>query len=145
MATDSTPDGDVERRCRDEIVALHDFFEAWLSGTRPDTDRSFDRVRQALASDFQLIHPEGRWMTRTDILDGLRTNHGSQPDLTIEIRNVRVLDGGETLIVATYEEWQTSDEATDGRQSTVVFARDADAPHGLRWQHVHETWIETAL
>jgi hypothetical protein len=141
MADADQTDTSLAERCRTEIEALHDVFEAWLSGTCPNTDTAFARIQKALAPTFQLIHPEGRWMARSDILGGLRDNHGGQPDLTIDIRNVQVLDAGDVLVVAAYEEWQEAPDATDARQSTVVFRRDPEAPNGLRWHHVHETWL----
>ena len=72
-----------------------------------------------------------RKQTPVDSLDGL----------TIEIRNVRpVLDTGD-LVIATYEEWQRWSGGSNARTSTVVFTIDSGARHGLRWKHVHETWL----
>lgn len=133
---------DLLPTCRREIEALHQFFEDWLSGDMPDTDEAFERLRRALAPDFRLIHPSGRWTTREDILAGLRDGHGRQPTLTIDVRDVRLREASDACAVATYEEWQTSEASTDGRLSTVAFRRDPKAPNGLRWLHVHETWLE---
>ncbi len=128
--------------CRREIRALHQFFEGWLRGTRPDTDASFRRLHRALAPAFRLISPAGDWRRRGDVLRGLRSAHGSRPGLTIDIRNVRVRRNGQQVVAATYEEWQRSESTEDGRLSTVVFARRPEAPTGLRWCHVHETWLQ---
>lgn len=133
----------VHRTCRREIEALHQFFEDWLSGECPNTDATLERLRRALAPEFRLIHPSGRWTTRADILAGLRDRHGRQPGLTIDIRDVRLRQATDEIAVATYEEWQESKASTDGRLSTVTFRREADAPNGLRWLHVHETWLES--
>lgn len=143
MTDQSQREDSIDVRCQQEIEALHRFFEDWLGGTCPNTDAAFDRVRQALAPSFHLIHPEGRMMSRENILSGLRKNHGGHPDLTIQIRNVQLLQTGDDLLVATYEEWQENDATTDGRLSTVAFCCDAESPNGLRWQHVHETWLQT--
>lgn len=128
--------------CRREVQALHQFFEAWLSGERPNTDASFRRLDRALAPAFRLIHPSGDRRSRDDILTGLRGAHGSRPALTIDIRNVQLRGNGARLLVATYEEWQQSADTEDGRLSTVVFARHPEGPNGLRWRHVHETWLQ---
>jgi len=132
----------TEDRCTAEIEELHQFFEDWLSGALPDTDAAFDRVRQALDPEFRLIPPSGAWRSREDILTGLRRGHGGDPDRTIHIRNVRPATEGEQLLLATYEEWQEAGGSTDGRLSTVLFRREDEAPNGLRWVHVHETWIQ---
>lgn len=136
----------LHERCREEIDALHQFFEDWLGGARPDTDDAFVRVRCVLADEFRLIHPAGEWRTRDEILSGLRRGHGRRPGLTIEIRNAQVLRTGPERCLAAYKEWQHGPDATDGRLSSVVFRReptDLDLPEGLVWEHVHETWIQS--
>jgi hypothetical protein len=132
----------IGKRCRTEIEDLHQFFEGWLSGRLPNTEAAFERVERALESDFQLIHPSGEWRDREEILTGLRRAHKSQPGLDIEIRDVRLRASGEDLVLATYEEWQQSESGFDGRLSTVAFHPGGQAPNGLRWAHVHETWIQ---
>lgn len=135
------PSGSVYRACVREIEDLHQFFEDWLSATLPNTDEAFRRLDRALAPEFQLIHPSGEWRRRDDILTGLRQAHGDRPGLTIEIKDVRLREAREELVAATYEEWQCGEEHEDGRLSTVLFRESLEAPAGLRWLHVHETWL----
>jgi hypothetical protein len=128
-------------RCAAEINELHQFFEDWLTGTLSETDAAFERVERALGPRFRLIHPSGAWRSRDDILKGLRRGYGGQPDLTIRIRDVRLRETGESLLLATYEEWQEAGDSSDARLSTVLFRRAEEGPNGLRWVHVHETWM----
>jgi hypothetical protein len=100
-------------RCAAEIEALHRFVEDWLSGALPETDTAFGRVERALDPDFRLIHPSGAWRSRDDILEGLKREYVGQPDLAIQIRDVRLEETGEDLLLATYEEWQTAAEVGD--------------------------------
>ena len=44
------------------------------------------------------------------------------------------------LALATYEEWQEIDGKINARLSTVLLRAKADAPNGVEWLHVHETW-----
>lgn len=125
-----------------EIIELHAFFERWLSGDDPPTDEAFQRVRTALADGFELISPDGRRVERTPLLDRLRDAHGAIPEKRIWIESPRLRYAHGPVQVATYEEWQEDDEGRDGRLSTVVFQQVPDAPNGLVWQHVHETWLE---
>jgi len=129
-------------RCVAEINELHQFFEDWLTGTLPETDAAFERVERALGPGFRLIHPSGSWRSRGDVLKGLRAGYGGQPDLTIQIRDAQLVDEGEELLLATYEEWQEAGDSSDGRLSTVLFRRAEEGPNGLRWIHVQETWIQ---
>lgn len=127
---------------KQEIIELHDFFERWMRGDDPLTDDAFQRVRAVLADGFELIHPEGRRIEREPLLDRLRKAHGSRPEKKIWIEAPRLQFTRGVVQVATYEEWQEDDNGRDGRLSTAVFQRVPDAPNGLVWRHVHETWLE---
>jgi putative acetyltransferase len=123
-----------------EIVELHEFFEAWLGGTVPDTDEAYSRFAGVLDHDFTYLGPDGVLLERASLLGGLRKAHGSQPGLRIEIRNPRLISATADLTVAAYEEWQTGDGSSwSARRSTVVFVS------GTVWRHVHETWMDVQM
>ena len=44
--------------------------------------------------------------------------------------------------MGTYEERQEREGATTVRLSTVLFQVRADRRNGLKWPHLHETWLE---
>jgi hypothetical protein len=142
MSPSQNASSSADELCTAEVKELHQFFEDWLTGRRPETESAFERVERALGPSFRLIDPSGRERRRGDIQEGLRTGYGSEPDLTIQVRDVQVMEEGENLLLATYEEWQETGDSTDGRLSTVLFRRDGAATNGLRWAHVHETWIQ---
>lgn len=136
----------IERDCEAEIVALHRFFTDWFRGTLPDTDAAWSRVEKVLSPQFTLISPEGRILGREALLAAVRAQHASRvpPEVfEIRIRGFECRAVGAKIALATYEEWQRRAGETVGRRSTAVFERDAAAPHGLCWLHVHETWLAT--
>ena len=45
------------------------------------------------------------------------------------------------VVFATYEEHQTTHDATTARRSSVAMTADPLAPHGWRWIAVSETWM----
>ncbi|MEM9652076.1 MAG: DUF4440 domain-containing protein [Actinomycetota bacterium] len=122
-----------------EIVELHDRFQAYFRG---EAD-SLDRVAAVLAEDFRIVDPRGGEHDRQGTLAGIGAGHGRSESLTIETVDHRlVLETGEVLI-ASYVEQQTDGDLVTRRLSTVVFRRaphDAEAPNGLVWVRVHETW-----
>jgi hypothetical protein len=83
-------------------------------------------------------------MTAEEVRRGFRSAHGRwsgvQP-ARVEIRAIRVRAVAETLAVIEYEEWHFVGDAETGRRSTVVLRRSRDAPGGMLWLHLHETWI----
>lgn len=128
--------------CRYEIESLHEFFVDWFTGETGED--SYDRVERALASDFEMVTPEGIRREYADVVDGIRDGYaGREPGtFDIEIRNVetRYTVADHTLL--RYEEWQETPNGTTGRLSTVLFEDDPDAPGDVVWLDLHETWLD---
>ncbi|MDA2809829.1 DUF4440 domain-containing protein [Nocardiopsis sp. RSe5-2] len=127
----------------EEITELHRHIEAWLRGEAdPGTLADFLGM---LTPGFRLHAPGGDVVDASDLEKGFPSAHGSAPGLVLTIREPFVVaeggggDGG--VVVAAYEEHQESPKERSVRRCTVVFVRDASARHGLRWHHLHETWI----
>lgn len=133
-------------RCEDEIVELHRFFQAWLRGEiDPDGD-GFSRLGDALAVDFHRVSADGAIAGRSEVLAEVREGHGSKPpDFAIRAEGFRFRAGSRRLAVVTYEEWHEPGgphaAPGAGRISTAVFQDRADAPNGVEWVHLHETFL----
>ena len=141
---------DVAHQVRREIVSLHEFFVGWFSGTLAADDETFaQRFSARMDPSCLLIQPGGVGSMLSDFSAAIRSAHGSNPDFRITIRRVAVPRDLGSHIVATYEEWQRnaifSQPPDNGRISTALLARDQSAPLGLRWQHVHETWLPAEI
>lgn len=121
-----------------EIVEQHRLIEAVLRGTA--ADEALTQFADVLSPRFQLYWPDGEVTGRDEIVAGLVHARGSEPDVTVRIEAVRLLAADTATVVATYEEYQTSPEQQSVRRSTAVFGRDPSVRHGLRWEHLHETW-----
>ena len=121
-----------------EIVELHQFFEQYFWGLIDADD--VGRLEAALAPEFTIVGPGGDESTRADTIAAVRRAHAHTSQLKIEIHDARLLIDRPESLVARYVEHQETGAVTTDRLSTVVFARDAGAPNGLRWLAVHETW-----
>lgn len=127
-----------------EIKELHQFFQAWFRAELPNTDAAFERFANAMAPDFRMIVPSGNIIECEPLLERLRGTYGAQPDLQIRLENVMVYWTKNETALATYEEWQSAESSiSTARISTALFAKDASAPNGLKWLHVHETWMDS--
>lgn len=136
------PSGTFRGRCEDEVVDLHRFFERWYRGEPDAHGEEFARVSDVLAEDFRMVTPEGAVVARSELLAGIRGGHGSKEDFRIRIENLVYrmgVRGG--VAVVTYEEWQEEGGEDRGRVSTAVLHERPDAPNGVEWLHVHETWL----
>jgi hypothetical protein len=89
-----------------EIVALHQFFQGWYRGLLKES--GFARFEQAMHEDFHIIMPDSNLLRRAAIIDAVRQQRGSDPETTLEIRNVRLASIFENTAVFMYEEWQGS-------------------------------------
>ncbi len=129
----------MRQRCEREVVELHRFFEGWFCGRTDD----FSRAEAVLAAEFVLISPRGQLRTREELLGDLSGAKACRQGTSFEIRigecEVRTVEFG--LALVTYKEWQRLDGREAGRLSTALFRVDADAPCGVHWLHLHETWL----
>ncbi len=129
--------------CEKEIVELHQFFQDWFNGAILNNDVTFARFKEVIDPSFAIISPAGKLTTYDDLLSGLREAyaHSEQNPGRIWIENVVVRQKEAAFVLATYEEWQSFNDVTNGRLSTVIFIPSSNSPNGLRWRHVHETWL----
>ncbi|WP_017591600.1 DUF4440 domain-containing protein [Nocardiopsis potens] len=130
-------DTGTERAAAAEIAEHHRFIEAWLRGTA-DPGRLGEFVAMH-TPDFTLCGPDGGVLDRDAVASGFGGGHGAAPGIGVRIRGARLVAEEGDLVVAAYEEHQEAPSSV--RRSTVVFARDPGARNGLRWKHLHETWI----
>jgi len=126
-----------------EIEDIHDAFAAWFTASVPADDGTFERLlARRFEAGFTIVPPHGRATPERELLDGLRGAHGADSGLEIRIRNVRLLHEPGDLAIATYEEWQRTDQPSrpplTARTSTVILRK---RPAGWGWLHVHETWL----
>lgn len=128
-------------RIENEIIQLHQFFQDWYNNQLTPTDDNFERCAGVLAQDFVIIFPSGEVVHCKPLLDELRKAHNSREGMRIWIKNVQLLHQTGNIILATDEEWQEIDGQVTARLSSVLFQEAQSTPNGVRWLHVHETWI----
>jgi hypothetical protein len=123
----------------EEVVALHAAFVGLFTGR----SRDFSRCEAVLAEDFRMVTPQGMWLEREAVLAGLRSAR-ARPDFRIEILDIRpVWEQGEWVLLQ-YVEQQYRDGLTTRRRSTALFRAFAEAPCGVVWRYLHETWMQGA-
>lgn len=130
--------------CRREVFELHRFFEEWFDGRVADDEATFARVADALGEGFLLVSPDGTREPRERVIGDLRAAYGRWTEehpgrIWIEDVEVRYSDPDRALVV--YVEWQESGGVTRGRISSALFGRSGDAPNGVVWLHLQETWL----
>ena len=125
-------------RWREEIDELHQFFEGYFLGT----ESSLDRVDAVLSPTFTIVGPHGVESDRPETMQALADGHAHTASLRIATSDHRLLLAEGNVVVASYIEHHQLRDRSNHRRSTVVFTIDEDAPNGLRWEHVHETWVE---
>ena len=135
---------DVSTACQTEIHELHTFFVEWFTGRLPQTEEAFARLTRVLDTGMTLISPAGQVLTQPQLVAWIWEAHNSRADIPfrIWIEKFQVHRSQDGVILATYEEWQAIDGAITCRLSSALFAGASQAPNGLSWLHVHETWIQ---
>lgn len=121
-----------------EARQLHEFFLGWYRGEIADTDENYARLADVLADDFMLITTGGFCVSREQMLQMMRGEHGTKPDLRLDTDgySLRFEEGG--VVLFTYRE----NGETGGRRKSslisVVMRKAPGTPNGLRWVHLHE-------
>jgi hypothetical protein len=121
-----------------EVIELHRFFEAWLSGSLQKTREAYARFDSVMAEDFVMIPPDSNVLPRDVIMDIFWEEHGSRSaPFRIEIRNPTVRQVAGSLYLVIYEEWQFD----PGQSARISSALIEASQRGLRWLSVHESWV----
>jgi hypothetical protein len=120
-----------------EVVELHALFVELFTGR----SRDFSRCGAVFASQFEMVTPEGRRVTRAQILEGLKTAQ-AKADFRITIQDIRpIREDGESVLLQYIEE-QYRDGETTRRLSIALFETASQAPCGVIWRYLQETWID---
>jgi hypothetical protein len=120
-----------------EVVELHAHFVELFTGR----SRDFSRCDAVFASQFEMVTPEGRRVTRAKILEGLKRAQ-AKADFRITIQDIRpIREDGESVLLQYIEE-QYRDGETTRRLSIALFETASQAPLGVVWRYLQETWID---
>lgn len=133
---------DVVVACEQEVIGLHRFFEAWFRGEFADRERGFRRFAEVMDPGFAIVSPRGMSTQLDALSEGLRGAYGTwEPGWSIEVRDVAVRHLHADVVLVTYVEAQHVRGKDTARLSSAWLRQDESTPNGMRWLHVHETWM----
>ena len=134
----------MEKECRKYIIDLHVFIESWLIGSLEKSNLEFQRFKDALDTDFVIIHPSGELQTKPSIISDFWKAYGIRSEsFKIEILDVDVRFMSEDVCIMNYKECQF-DVDKSVRISTVIFRKSLNSDK-IYWLHLHETWCPIEL
>ncbi|MEM7566199.1 MAG: hypothetical protein AAF321_03110 [Pseudomonadota bacterium] len=129
----------VDKAAR-EIVERHDAFVAWFTGQGDDA--LIETMLRCFAPSMVMIGPDGVTIPHGPLMEGLRGERGRrEPEFAITVDSVEPLWTSPDTVLMTYIERQFHQGQHTARRSTTLMLRDDDAPNGVVWAHVHETWL----
>lgn len=95
-----------------------------------------------MAPSFVIVSPRGTATALPALSEGLRSAFDSWEDGgSISVENVELRHAHADLALLTYVEKQTVRGKDTARLSSVLMQQHDPAPNGVRWLHVHETWM----
>ncbi|MEM8742256.1 MAG: hypothetical protein AAGE13_12290 [Pseudomonadota bacterium] len=131
--------------CVAETKRLHVVLEDWLVGAVAKTDTAFLPFSEALAPELEVISPNGSRTGHAALLSEFYGIHGvlaeDRAAFRIRVENAAAREIAPGLALATYEEWHERGEEMSARLTSVLMRAAPDAPGGVVWLHVHETWL----
>ncbi len=127
-------------RAAREIVERHDAFVTWFTGKGDDS--VIDEMMRCFAPSMVMAGPDGEVIPHDPLMQGLRDERGRrEPEFEIAVSEVAPLWTSDDAVLMGYIERQFIGGERTARRSTALMIRDADAPNGVAWVHVHETWL----
>ena len=133
----------MEAQCEQEVRGFHAFLRDWLAGAVPRSAATFARFSGAMDAGVEVIGPRGTVTGRGALVSEFEGLHGELGTDAFEIwiENFRCRWAAGDHALVTYEEWHRREGAESARLSSALFRREAAAPSGVAWMHVHETWL----
>lgn len=121
-----------------EVIELHARFVDNFTGR----SRDFSRCAAVFSPELEMVTPEGRRCGHAEIMENLK-NARARTDFRIVIHDIRPIRGDDSTILLQYVEEQYRDGETTRRLSVALFEAAREAPCGVRWRYLQETWIES--
>ena len=124
-----------------EITELHQFFESWYRGKIENSEQSFSRMADVLAAEFALVTPDGHVVEREQLLDLMRTEYATKPEIRIWVENCRLRFSDQNVFIAIYEEHGINNNRERVSLITAVLRENQQQLNGLEWVHLSEVHL----
>ncbi|VVT27419.1 hypothetical protein [Hoeflea sp. EC-HK425] len=133
---------DLITRAQAEVVNRHHFFVEWFTGRAGEAE--LEASLRAFAPDMVMIEPDANTIGRDDVVVMISNARGKRPadfEIRVDLISARLIDSDTVAVV--YDEHQVIAGEKSARRSSAVFSADPEAPEGVVWRHLQETWITT--
>lgn len=131
---------DLVEAAKREVLRRHAFFVTWFTGK--GNARDMAEAARAFAPDFHMLWPDMTLDTRDTLLAKLEQARGNSPaNYAIEIDFVHAALLAPEVAVIVCDERQTIGDTANARRMSAVFSPVADAPEGVQWRHLHQSWL----
>lgn len=119
-----------------EILDLHRFLDAWLTGRVDRGDGEPARLASALVEDFRVTHPDGSCGDKAAVVASFTAAYGEKPaDYALQIDRIETRRLAPDLRLATYIERHRG-EPGRARIVSALLRRRAD--ERFDWLHLQE-------
>ncbi|WP_417417906.1 DUF4440 domain-containing protein [Hoeflea sp.] len=133
---------DLIARAQAEVVNRHHFFVEWFTGRGSEADLAFSL--RAFAPDMVMIEPDANTIGTDEIAAMITNARGKRAaDFEIRVEMIAARQIGDDVALVIYDEHQVIEGQKSARRSSAVFTADPDAPEGVVWRQLQETWIST--
>lgn len=140
MSAEAADRASLEADAMREVHERHHAFVEWFC--KGDDETVMASIIASFGADFAMIHPDGLLMERDVLIESLRKARCSrEADFEIIIDDARPLWSRCDAVLVGYIERQSIGGERTARRSTALFTRQKDAPCGVVWRHLQETWL----
>ena len=143
---------EISVRAKQEVHDLHSWFVEYFNG-KPNKDDTFDvQFVPRFHPSFAMVTPDGSTgMKFVSLIEAMKGLYNCNPSISIQCRNVETLHVGPNncIVIVRYEEWQKNSlnqsKPNNARISTAAFVPEPNAPNGVQWVTLQETWLPDSV
>jgi len=128
-------------RCEREVIELHEFFQSWFCGEIGQEEGHL--LARRFAQNSRLITPDGEVEQFYSLEKRFLSAYGKRPGVKVWTSHFVPLMITHDSALVKYREWRLFNEELTGRLTTCLFKLNDEAPNGIEWSHIHESWLKS--
>ncbi len=128
-------------RAAKEVVDLHQYFQQWFRGDIANDAANQARFMDSFDPLCELVAPNGDIDAISALSKRFLAAWKRFPDAKVWTSSFVPITVMPDQVLVKYREWREIDGETTVRMTTCLFSRDDNAPNGVKWTYIHETWL----
>ncbi|KAJ4720516.1 Sucrose-phosphatase [Melia azedarach] len=127
-----------------QVVKFYLFYERWRRAEVEMSEHHIESLRLLFYALGITVHPSGIERSMRQCIDLIEKMYGDKQGKKYQVWVDRVSSAqiGSDAWLVKFDKWESSGDEWQCCLTTVLMSSQATAPDGLKWMHMHQTWLE---